>query len=170
MRSWRPPFSGLDLYPPMVAPWLLGCPGTHRHNPLRRERHGMKPTGQNGRPWHVPALLDSSSKRKIELSSGLLIRCYGMPGHELVSGTTGRDRRTDLECAQRGGFRTEPRIPARHQLSAHGGLPAAHAVPTRTAQPGPEPAIGLDLYSNWSRPISHRYQHGFSTRFGNDGK
>jgi hypothetical protein len=34
----------------------------------------MKPTGQTGRPRHVPALLDSSSKRKIEQGSGLLIR------------------------------------------------------------------------------------------------
>src|SRR6201996_6487176 len=30
--------------------------------------------------------------------------------------------------------------------------------------------IGLDLSRDWSKPIGSRYQHGFSTRSGNDGK
>jgi hypothetical protein len=30
--------------------------------------------------------------------------------------------------------------------------------------------IGLDLFHDWSRPQELRYQHGFSTRSGNDGK
>jgi len=30
--------------------------------------------------------------------------------------------------------------------------------------------IGLDLFCDWSRPMEPRYQHGFSTRSGNDGK
>jgi len=29
---------------------------------------------------------------------------------------------------------------------------------------------GLDLFLNWSRPSESRYQHGFSTRSGNNGK
>lgn len=30
--------------------------------------------------------------------------------------------------------------------------------------------ISLDLFSQWSRPCTSRYQHGFSTWSGNDGK
>ncbi len=30
--------------------------------------------------------------------------------------------------------------------------------------------ISLDLFHDWSRPEGSRYQHGFSTRSGNDGK
>jgi hypothetical protein len=33
----------------------------------------------------------------------------------------------------------------------------------RVTVTGPDRVIGLDLYVNWSRPMRHRYQHGFST-------
>jgi hypothetical protein len=31
-------------------------------------------------------------------------------------------------------------------------------------------AIGLDLLTHWYRPNRYKYQHGFSTGSGNDGK
>jgi hypothetical protein len=49
-----------------------------------------------------------------------------------------------------------------------------HRQPRRTASRGRDPArtipIALDLFHDWSRPIGSRYQHGFSTGSGNDGK
>jgi hypothetical protein len=51
---------------------------------------------------------------------------------------------------------------------------ASHRQPRRTASRGRNPArtipTGLDLFYDWSRPQGSRYQHGFSTRSGNDGK
>jgi hypothetical protein len=71
-------YGGLDLWPPMVAPWLLGCPGPPRHSPARlesteRRRHGT--AGQNGSSRHVLALFNSSSRR---ISEQLLIRGFGV--------------------------------------------------------------------------------------------
>jgi hypothetical protein len=49
-----------------------------------------------------------------------------------------------------------------------------HRQPRRTASRGRDPArtipIGLGLFHDWSRPMGSRYQHGFSTASGNDGK
>ena len=50
----------------------------------------------------------------------------------------------------------------------------SHRQPRRTAPRDRNPArtipIGLDPFHDWSRPQGSRYQHGFSTRSGNDGK
>ena len=75
-RPGTPGSNGLDQCAPMVARRLLGRPGTARHSPVRLEsaeqrRHGT--AGQNDSSWHVLPLFDSSSKRRIELSSGFLI-------------------------------------------------------------------------------------------------
>src|SRR5262245_47343112 len=44
--SWHDPDTlahiGLDLRPAMVAPWLLGCPGTVWHRPVSAARRGCE--------------------------------------------------------------------------------------------------------------------------------
>lgn len=39
----------------------------------------------------------------------------------------------------------------------------------RSGHPAGTIPIGLDLFSQWSRPYTPRYQHRFSTGSGNDG-
>ena len=74
-RAWR---GGLDLCTPMVAPCLLGCPGTRRQHPASAERSPIRAAGQNGSSRHVPASLSTSSKRRYEQISRLLIRGFGV--------------------------------------------------------------------------------------------
>ena len=78
-----PRHSGLDLWPPMVAPWLLGCPGTRRQHPVSAARPGFRRTDKNGSSRHVLALFDSSSRRINEHSSGLLI--HGLVSRRLAA-------------------------------------------------------------------------------------
>jgi hypothetical protein len=47
---------------------------------------------------------------------------------------------------------------------------ANHRTTSRGRNPIRTIPIGLDLFCDWSRPQGFRYQHGFSTRSGNDGK
>jgi hypothetical protein len=46
---------GLDLYAPMFAPCLLGCPGTPRQHPVSAASPRIRATAQNGRSRHGPA-------------------------------------------------------------------------------------------------------------------
>jgi hypothetical protein len=65
---------GLDQCTSMFARCLLGCP---RYAPALfgiRSPARTRPTGQTGSSRHVLAWFGSSSKMRIELSSGLLIR------------------------------------------------------------------------------------------------
>ncbi len=78
--QWSRPFGtdGCSMFArmPRYAPAASGIRSTAR----------MRAAGQNGSSRHVPALLDSSSRRIIELNSGLLIRGFGVqvPGGALV--------------------------------------------------------------------------------------
>ncbi len=65
--------NGLDLCVPHGCSMVARMP---RYGPAPsgiRSAPRMRATGQNGRSRHVLALFDSSSERRIELSSGLLI-------------------------------------------------------------------------------------------------
>jgi hypothetical protein len=78
LRLSRPRHDGLDQYVSMFAPCLLGCPGTHRQHPVSAAPCGYRATAQNGSSRHVLACFDSSSNRRIECRSGLLIRGFGV--------------------------------------------------------------------------------------------
>jgi hypothetical protein len=72
---------GLDHRASMVAPWLLGRPGPPWHSPARlesTERRRQGTAGQNGSSRHVLALLTAAQRRINEQSSGLLIRGFGV--------------------------------------------------------------------------------------------
>jgi hypothetical protein len=75
-----------------------------------------------------------------------------------------------------GGPRTDASHSARHVKpdtvadSGHRKPPAAPPDGTAWPEPGPTIPIGLDLFHNGFRPRGFRYQRGFSTRSGNDGK
>jgi hypothetical protein len=66
--------SGLDLPVPMFAPCLLGCPGTPRQEPVRTGTAAVRRPVQTARP----GIVRYRSTSKIELSSGLLIRGFGV--------------------------------------------------------------------------------------------
>jgi hypothetical protein len=86
--------------------------------------------------------------------SGELERATGrdMPGHRRPT---------------RSGYATACPFPASHPYG-----PGRSRPPDEIARPNPIRTIpiGLDQFCDWSRPQGFRYQHGFSTRSGNDGK
>ena len=66
--------TGLDLYPPTFAPCLLGCPGTGRQNPVLTSLRlaGLRYSSA----CHSVSV--TQVFKKLPLSSGLLIRWFGV--------------------------------------------------------------------------------------------
>jgi hypothetical protein len=100
-------------------------------------------------------------------------RCRGHPAALLVAAAVPRLR--PVQCRMRG--RTRPGHPLRPTRKAEHdrrSRPAHAAGSSADGITRPEPGriipIGLDQCHDWSRPQGSRYQHGFSTRSGNDGK
>jgi hypothetical protein len=150
-----------DKQPPAPnrSPGLLAKkPASRRQVPHARQRPARRPSSSPGTP---PPLRYSPARQHPPPQA---------PGRQTTrrrqaGPSTGR--RPQDSCV-----RTPPATASRTRPPQ----PASprHRQPRRTASRGRDPArtipIGLDLFHDWSRPIGSRYQHGFSTASGNDGK
>ena len=126
---------------------------TPRYTPARPGIHStaqMRATGQNDSSRHILVLLDSSSKRINEQSSGLLIRGFGVqvPG--------GAPARTDLGFYRPRSFFICPICPhvgsvlARELGPGRGGLVKSGRIRATVGAAAPE--LARQLYGQWSRP------------------
>src|SRR5580700_5523467 len=69
---------GLDLYLPMFAPCLLGCPGTPRQHPVSAARCRYRRPDKMAAPGTCRHRPIPGQRGRLEQSSGLLIRGFGV--------------------------------------------------------------------------------------------
>jgi len=62
----------------MVAPWLLGCPGTRRQRLVSAARRGFRPPDKSAAPGTFRHRPTPGQDGILEQSSGLLIRWFGV--------------------------------------------------------------------------------------------
>jgi hypothetical protein len=79
-------YGGLDLCPPPVAPWLLGCPGTRRQRPVSAASRGFRRPDEMAAPGTCRHRPTPGQSERYEQSSGLLIRGFGV---QVPSGAPG---------------------------------------------------------------------------------
>jgi hypothetical protein len=150
-----------NLPPQTAAPALPRKPASRHQVPQAHQRPARRPSSNPGTP---PPLRYSPARQ-------------GPPHKRAGRETTRRRQSWPRHRAPGGGPRTDASRLRPPQQAEHGCLPAGQRKQPAAPQdgiprpePGPTIPIGLDLFHDWSRPRPRRYQHGFSTRSGNDGK